>query len=107
MVRDEFEAVVWQQLGAYATNAIVDRILFAADSYAITEGGITAERRAELGTVLDRKWSADIVRPCGTDAAYRRHVRHGEKPCPQCVTAHNAARQETRQRAAQRQTPSA
>lgn len=107
MTRDQFEAVVWQQLGAYATIAIVDRILIAADSYTITQGGITAERRDELGTVLDRKWSPDIVRPCGTDAAYRRHIRHGEKPCPQCVTAHNTARQETRQRAARRQTASA
>lgn len=26
--------------------------------------------------------------PCGTDAAYRRHLRHGETPCPKCRRAH-------------------
>ena len=25
--------------------------------------------------------------PCGTPAAYRRHLRHGEKPCFECSTA--------------------
>ena len=24
------------------------------------------------------------LRPCGTSAAYKRHLRHGETPCPEC-----------------------
>lgn len=48
MNRQELEAVVWQQLGAYATTRIVDAILTAADSYALTEYGITADRRTAL-----------------------------------------------------------
>ena len=30
------------------------------------------------------------VRPCGTLAAHRRHVRHGEAPCAACRAAYNA-----------------
>lgn len=29
--------------------------------------------------------------PCGTDAAYRRHLRDGEQPCLRCRDAHRAA----------------
>ena len=28
--------------------------------------------------------------PCGTDAAYRRHLREGEQPCVRCRDAHRA-----------------
>ena len=26
--------------------------------------------------------------PCGTEAAYKRHLRHGEEPCEECRGAH-------------------
>ncbi len=29
--------------------------------------------------------------PCGTDAAYKRHLRHGEVPCDSCREAHNVS----------------
>jgi len=29
------------------------------------------------------------LQPCGTPAAYRRHLYHGEEPCQQCRDAHN------------------
>jgi hypothetical protein len=32
-----------------------------------------------------RDWAA--LRPCGTLAAYRRHLRHSEKPCEPCAQA--------------------
>ena len=28
------------------------------------------------------------MKPCGTDAAYVRHKRHGEVPCAECKRAH-------------------
>ena len=31
------------------------------------------------------RWSD--VQPCGTPAAYRRHLRYGEKPCESCKQA--------------------
>ena len=31
------------------------------------------------------------LKPCGTTAAYQRHVRHGEDPCGPCREARNAA----------------
>lgn len=34
------------------------------------------------------------VKPHGTPAAYRRHYRHGEKPCQRCADAANRARRE-------------
>jgi hypothetical protein len=50
MTRDELEATIWRNWparGSGVTEAI-DAILKAADAYAITEGGLTAERRAVL-----------------------------------------------------------
>jgi hypothetical protein len=41
---------------------------------------------------LDRRpgeWSD--IRPHGTEARAMRHRRRGEKPCPACLTAENAA----------------
>lgn len=34
-----------------------------------------------------RGWSEEYLQPCGTTAAYRRHYRHGEKPCERCRQA--------------------
>lgn len=28
------------------------------------------------------------LQPCGTNAAYARHLRRGERPCPECCAAH-------------------
>lgn len=32
-----------------------------------------------------------ITEACGTEAAYKRHRRHGEDPCQPCKDAYNAA----------------
>ena len=32
-------------------------------------------------------WYKDCVKPCGTQAAYQRHRRHGEQPCEPCMAA--------------------
>lgn len=37
------------------------------------------------------------TKPHGTDAAYRRHLRAGEKPCEACREAHNAYKRNLRQ----------
>ena len=34
------------------------------------------------------------LRPCGTTAAYRRHLRNGEQPCEACRSANAAARRD-------------
>lgn len=34
------------------------------------------------------------LKPCGTEAAYRRHKRHDEYPCIQCLEAHNTYEKE-------------
>lgn len=39
------------------------------------------------------------LRPCGTTAAYRRHQRHGEKPCAACKQAVARRRQDQRRAA--------
>lgn len=31
------------------------------------------------------------LKPCGTDAAYKRHLSNGEIACDQCLTAHRVA----------------
>jgi hypothetical protein len=50
MNRAELEAVIWRHWPTRDAEAVdaVDTILAAADAYAVTEGGITAERRREL-----------------------------------------------------------
>jgi hypothetical protein len=40
-----------------------------------------------MAGVKGQRWGGDIVKPCGTPAAYRRHQRHGEKPCERCRRA--------------------
>ena len=42
-------------------------------------------------------------KPCGTRAAYKRHLRRYEQPCPACREA--AAQYTRQQRAAQNQAP--
>jgi hypothetical protein len=42
--------------------------------------------------VSGRRWAADLLQPCGTLAAARRHYRHGEKPCPACLAANARAK---------------
>lgn len=44
------------------------------------------------------------LQPCGTPAAYRRHLRNGEKPCLPCARAHAKAKEE---RAAKRRAAEA
>lgn len=39
------------------------------------------------------------LRPCGTEAAYRRHLRHHELPCQACLLAHNQATKHAQERA--------
>ena len=30
-----------------------------------------------------------VLKPCGTEAAYKRHLDHNEYPCTECTDAHN------------------
>jgi hypothetical protein len=34
---------------------------------------------------MSRSWF--YLKPCGTEAAYRRHLRRGEQPCEACRAA--------------------
>jgi hypothetical protein len=45
----------------------------------------------------------DLLKPCGTDAAYKRHLRRGEQPCRECKAA--AARRRRGGGAALARTP--
>jgi hypothetical protein len=38
-------------------------------------------------TVLPAQGAVDRLEPCGTRAAYRRHLAHGEVPCERCTAA--------------------
>jgi hypothetical protein len=35
-------------------------------------------------STLGKRYRWSDPKPCGTGAAYRRHYRHGEKPCFAC-----------------------
>lgn len=52
---------------------------------------------AELLARLDLpKPERKDLKPCGTPAAYQRHIRHGEKPCQPCHLANRADKKTTR-----------
>lgn len=45
---------------------------------------------------LDTQWQAPALQPCGTPAAYGRHLRKRETPCDDCREARRVARAEAR-----------
>ena len=45
------------------------------------------------------RWWPAKLRPCGTPAAYRRHLRHHEPACQACLLAHNQATKHAQERA--------
>ena len=70
------EELVRQELTAYATDVVQ---LDPSDTAALT-----AIRRRILDDAQARRWPWWLLKPCGTAAAYRRHLRHGEQPDPAC-----------------------
>ncbi len=69
----DLEAVVRRELAAAVL--VVDPSDTAA---------LIAIRRRILDQAQARRWAWWLLKPCGTPAAYRRHLRHGEKPCSGC-----------------------
>lgn len=68
----------------------------------------TPEQRARKAEA-QRRWRAkkgartgkpgpEPSEPCGTPAAYARHLRHGEPTCGPCRVAHNAEKKDQRLR---------
>jgi cytidine deaminase len=47
-----------------------------------------------MSSVKGQRWGD--VKPCGSTAAYRRHYRHGEKPCFACRQAWSRFREDQR-----------
>jgi hypothetical protein len=75
------------------------------DSYSVRGGLTPAERRTNgpkvcptcgmTFTSAQARGSHErihAVQPCGTDAAYQRHIRNKEAPCAECREAHRVAR---------------
>lgn len=62
--------------------------------------GLTGAQRSKiLGTpARDRQktTATHLLQPCGTEAAYRRHLRHGEQPCPACAEANSRGKAKRR-----------
>lgn len=71
-------------------------------------GGLTPQQRADRSLAEPAppqpipigqpqptpRWNGRELAPCGTRAAYRRHLRRGEVPCRACVAAEARARQD-------------
>lgn len=51
-------------------------------------GGLTPSQRARLRP--PSKPSGRVLKPCPSEAAYRRHIRAGEKACAGCLAANRA-----------------
>jgi len=75
--------VVRQECADYAIdNCIIDGVW----------GGLSARerRRARVGAGARVRGVRGALEPCGTHAAYRRHLRHDETPCDACRQATSA-----------------
>lgn len=70
-----------------------------------TWGGLTATERMRLkrgtGWWVDQHGNAR--QPCGTDAAYRAHIKYREVPCGQCAAAHDRETETVRRRVLRRE----
>lgn len=66
-------------------------------------GGKSANERRQLRSMSNtfRRPRQVELQPCGTDAAYRRHLFHNEKPCADCRAAHVRRWLEIKKRAAE------
>jgi hypothetical protein len=69
-----------------------------------TERAVLARRRVRQPAIAPRpatrvsSYGPTPTAPCGTRAAYKRHLRHGEPPCEACRTAEARDRAERKQR---------
>ena len=99
--------VNWQQYAACADSN--PDIFFDPERYAeallVCRGCPVKAQCRELGKGQEGVWGgyakrggrpriedASLLKPHGTDAAYQRHRRRGEIPCPACREAHSRAR---------------
>ena len=73
---DQLETVLRRELDAAV------QVVDPSDTAALT-----AIRRRILDQAQARRWAWWLLKPCGTSAAYRRHLRHGEKACAPCRNA--------------------
>ncbi|MEO3976924.1 WhiB family transcriptional regulator [Streptomyces sp. CAU 1734] len=75
-----------------------------------TWGGETSAERAAAG-YLPAGWQGRghkrHHKPCGTPAAYRRHLRAGQVPCPPCKNAEYRRRAEHADKRRKRAAPAA
>ncbi len=66
-------------------------------------GGLTRkQRRLVQAEIAGRK----DVAPCGTDRAYHRHRRRGERPCEECRKAHSDQMTQATRRRSEKAPPS-
>jgi WhiB family transcriptional regulator, redox-sensing transcriptional regulator len=74
----------------------VECLRYALDYPYLTEGGvwgglIEADRvRLAARLRYQAKRRPRVLEPCGTSAAYKRHINHKEKPCQPCWEAEQA-----------------
>ena len=54
--------------------------------------------RRRHSPMRDIRFQPENLKPCGTTAAYARHLRHNEPPCEQCRQAHSLWQWDYRQR---------
>lgn len=64
-------------------------------------GGMTEKQRSTAsGTTTGQRTALLLagahLKPCGTQAAYMRHLRNGEKPCDACTAANRRATDHSR-----------
>jgi hypothetical protein len=82
--------------GRHPAQVTNDRLL---DAYERWFGKLSGEERDAIGIVRNALWrivaeadaeaaAARELKPCGTEAAYRRHLRNGEPTDEACRAAH-------------------
>ena len=73
---------VAQIVTLYATGKYTQRVL--ANRFNVTQPTISDITRGKSRLSKERK-----LKPCGTDAAYSRHLKNKELACGPCLNAHS------------------
>ena len=78
------------------SDRLHDAYMRWGDRFSEAELDALASAAAALARLAGEDSGPRQLRPCGTDAAYQRHLRNDEEPCDECRRAHTAAFREWR-----------
>jgi len=78
------------RMGWYARQRLARRLKAEAREARRRDAAVTPSQRVALWVAALQDADPRDIQPCGTRAAYRRHVKAGEDACGPCKAANSA-----------------